>query len=228
MRRLARGASFSRGQAWPVTTSSNPPGGGSSSPRGAFSPALPTCGLLESLRAKCVRPRTILTALLVVALAAPACRPRDKVRLEPTEENLSLMSEVHTADPAGAQQLIRGFHPVEQNSWRWTQGKFAVLLKPPPTAAKNGAHVYLNVTVPEPVAQKLGSVTLTALLNGTTLGSATWTQAGEYTFTSEVPASSIGTEPVTFDFVLDRFLAAGAVDSRELGVIVSRVGLRSR
>ena len=138
------------------------------------------------------------------------------------------MSEVHTADPAGAQQLIRGFHPVEQNSWRWTQGKFAVLLKPPATAAEKGAQVYVNVTVPDPVAQKLGSVTLTALLNGTKLGSATWTQAGEYVFTADVPASSLGTEPVTFDFVLDRFLAAGAVDSRELGVIVSRVGLRSR
>ena len=180
------------------------------------------------LRRASARSCTALTALLLLALALPACRPREKVRPEPTEENLNLLSEVHTADPAGAQQLIRGFHPVEQNSWRWTQGKFAVLLKPPATAAEKGAQVYVNVTVPDPVAQKLGSVTLTALLNGTKLGSATWTQAGEYVFTADVPASSLGTEPVTFDFMLDRFLSAGAVDSRELGVIVSRVGLRSR
>ena len=169
-----------------------------------------------------------LTAVLLLAVALPCCRPRDKIRLEPTEENLNLLSEVHTADPAAAQQLVRGFHRVEQNSWRWTQGKFAVLLKPPAESVRKGAQLYVNVTVPEPVADRLGSVTLTALLNGKTLGLATWKGAGEYILTADVPAESLGTEPVTFDFALDRFLQAGAVDARELGVIVSRVGLRTR
>jgi len=168
-----------------------------------------------------------LTAILLLALASPSCRPREKIRLEPTEEKLNLLSEVHTADPAAAQQLIRGCHPVEQNSWRWTQGKFAVLLQSPAASVRKGAQLYVNVTVPEPVAQQLRSVTLTALLNGVTLGSATWKDAGEYTLSVEVPGQSLSGEPVTFDFALDRFLQAGTVDSRELGLIVSRVGLRS-
>ena len=169
-----------------------------------------------------------LIAVLAVILSVSACRPRDKVRVEPTEENLNLLAEVHTADPAAAQQLIRGFHPVEQNSWRWTQSKFAVILKPPSAAAKSGAQLFVDLSVPQPVTDKLGSVTLTASLNGVKLGSGAWNKPGEYSFSADVPAASLGTEPVTFDFALDRFLAAGAVDSRELGIIVSRVGLRAR
>jgi hypothetical protein len=169
-----------------------------------------------------------LTIVLAIALALPACRPRDKVRVEPTEESLNLKSEVHTADPDATRQLIRGFHSVEQSSWRWTHGKFSVTLQPPPNAAANGAQLYLNATVPDAVVQKLDSVTLTALLNGTPLGSATWRTPGEYTFTADVPASALGPDAVTVDFALDRFLAAGMVDARELGLIVSGIGLRSR
>jgi hypothetical protein len=168
----------------------------------------------------------ILTA--VVALALPACRPREKIRTEPTEENLNLLSEVHMADPAASRQLIRGFHPLEQNSWRWTQGKFAVILQPPAGSEKTGAQVSVQLTVPPPVVERLKGVTLAILLNGVQLGSATWRNPGEYTFSADVPSASLGTEPVTFDFVLDRFLAAGAVDSRELGLIVSSVSLRKR
>ena len=50
-----------------------------------------------------------------------------------------LLSTVHAADPKSSIQLIKGFHGVEQNSWRWTMGRFAVTLKPPIGAAEQGA-----------------------------------------------------------------------------------------
>lgn len=162
-------------------------------------------------------------AVLAATLAVvPACRPRDKIRLEPTEEQLKLKSAVHMADPEIAQQLISGFYPVEQNSWRWTMGRFAVMLKPPPAVA-TAARLTVRLSVPEAVLHKTGPITLSASLNGTKLGVKTWSTPGEYTFQVPVPAAALGTDPVTVDFTLDKFLAAGSVETRELGLIVSSV-----
>jgi len=168
--------------------------------------------------------RLIATAALAGALLSlpTGCRPRDKIRLEPTQETLNLKSAVHMADPEIVPQLISGFHPLEQNSWRWTTGKFAVMLKPP-ASAPAGAHLTVRLSVPEAVLRHTGPVTLTAALNGATLGSATWTAAGEYTFAAQVPANQLGADPITIDFALDKFLAAGTVETRELGLIVSSV-----
>jgi hypothetical protein len=125
------------------------------------------------------------------------------------------------ADPEAEPQLISGFHAIEQNSWRWTAGRFAVLLPPPESAA--GARLLLRLSVPEAVLRETDSVTLTAILNGLKLGSQTWSKPGEYTFVASLPAGALGPRPFTIDFALDRFLPAGKVEARELGIIVSSV-----
>ena len=79
----------------------------------------------------------------------------------------------------------------------------------------------VRCTVPEALISRVGPVTLTAKLNGGVLGSHTWSSAGEYTFSAPVPAGQLDAEALTVDFSLDKFLATGQVDSRELGLIVS-------
>jgi hypothetical protein len=167
--------------------------------------------------------------LATAMCASVGCRREEKIQLEPTEEAPgTLLSTAHAADPKSSIQLIKGFHGVEQNSWRWTMGRFAVTLKPPMGAAEQGAAVVLKFSIPDAVLQKTKSMTLTASVQNTTLGKQTYKSAGEYTFTADVPANLLKGEATTVDFSLDQFLPAGAVDARELGIVFVSAGLESK
>ena len=161
--------------------------------------------------------------------AESGCKPRDPVRVRETEEGPAVLeSVVHMSDPKTEVQLIKGFHEVEQNSWRWTAGKFAVTLKAPGGARERGATVAARFTVPDPVIAQVKTTTLTATAGGRQIGSATYSTSGEYTFTADVPPELFATDAITVEFALSNFLPAGSVDSRELGVIASSIGLESK
>jgi hypothetical protein len=84
----------------------------------------------------------------------------------------------------------------------------------------------MRCSVPEALVGRVGSLTVTARVNGGTIATQTWTAPGEYTFSAPVPKAQLDAEAVTVDFSLDKFLAAGQADSRELGLIVSSVELQ--
>ena len=170
-----------------------------------------------------------LPAVLAVCLALAGCRSKPKVKVQATEEEApSLASTLHVADPRVAAQLISGFYAIEGDSWRWTAGKFAVLLRPPRTASKNGATLQLKFALPEPVIGKLKNVSLGASINGTSLPAQTYTQSGEFTYAREVPPNLLGGEAVKVEFALDKALPPGASDQRELGLVVSAVGFEPK
>jgi hypothetical protein len=177
-----------------------------------------------------MKTRVLLFVLAVACAAAPGCKRKDKIQVQETieEPETTLVSTVHVADPAASQQLLKGFHTVEQNAWRWTMGKFSVLLRPPRTASEKGAVLQLKLAVPDPVIAKLKSVSLSASISGVALPAETYSQAGEFTYSREVPAKALQGETVQVDFALDRFLPSGAADARELGIVVSMVGLEPK
>ncbi|MBI3473849.1 MAG: hypothetical protein HY013_21035, partial [Candidatus Solibacter usitatus] len=152
-----------------------------------------------------------------------------KIRVQATdEESASLASIVHTADPKTAPQLLKGFHAVEQNAWRWTMAKFAVALRPPKDAARKGAVLTLKFAVPDPVISRLKTVSLSAAVGGTPLSPETYTQAGEFTYTREVDARLLTGEAVNVEFTVDKAIPPGEVDQRELAVIVTSVGFEAK
>jgi hypothetical protein len=171
----------------------------------------------------------VLTLTATLLLAGAGCKRRERVRVQHTEEEApQLATTIHVADPRSAAQLVSGFHDVEQNAWRWTAGKFAVMLRIPRGAAEKGAVLRLKFSVPEPVLAKLKTVSLGASIDGTTLTPETFTQPGEFTYEREVPAALMARDSAKIDFFLDKSLPPGSVDLRELGVIVSSVGLESK
>jgi hypothetical protein len=176
--------------------------------------------------------RRILIAILLAAsllLAGAACKRRDRVRVQHTEEEApQLATTVHVADPRSSAQLVSGFHDVEQGAWRWTAGKFAVVLRTPRGAAEKGAVLRLKFSLPEAVIAKLNAVSLGAAVGESKLAPETFTQAGEFTYEREVPPEAMAGESAKVDFYLDKSLPAGAVDLRELGVIVTSVGFESK
>lgn len=167
-------------------------------------------------------------ALLCIVLAAAGCHRGAKARLGQTdEEPARLVTTVHVADAHASAQLVSGFYAVEQNAWRWTARRFSVLLRAPRGATRKGAVLNLKLTVPDPVIARLQSVTLTASIQGAALGSETWMKPGDYVFSKTVPSSLLAGEAVKVNLELDKAMPPSQTDQRELGIIVSSVGLES-
>ncbi len=174
-----------------------------------------------------MRPLLILVAF--ASLVSPACKKRDRIKVGQTEEGAAgPASVVHVADPRTEKQLLSGFHGVEQNSWRWTEGKFSVALKPPARAAQYGAVLEMRFSVAEAVIKKLQTMSLTAKVNGTPLPPETYTQPGELVFARDLEPALLAGDTIKVEFELDKFAKPGDFDSRELGLIVSSIGLEAK
>jgi len=154
--------------------------------------------------------------------------PLEPVDATPSTEPPALpLSVVHVADPRVADQLVSGFHQLEGNAWRWTEQRFAVRLEPPPPVLFHSPTLELVFAVPESTIAALGSITVSASLDGVALGSETISEPREnIVFTSSVPSNLIGTEPLLAEFSLDNAVPPSEQDARELGVVAISVALR--
>jgi hypothetical protein len=174
--------------------------------------------------------RRKLAAAVAVCLLLTACKHRDrKIRVQQTEEDsVSLASVIRIGDPRAAPQLLKGFYGIEEKSWRWTMGQFTVALRPPRNAALKGATLHFKFTLPEAVLAKLKTVSLYASVSGTALSPETYTQPGEFDYSRDVDPKLLAGDAVNVDFSLDKFLPAGMVETRELGVIATSVGFEAK
>jgi hypothetical protein len=170
-----------------------------------------------------------LVFVLVVTLTVQGCRRQERARLEVTEEEPpALASVVHVADPATATQLLKGFHGIEQGSWRWTAGSFAVALRPPAHAAERGARLEVRFSIPEVVLAKLKTMTLRTTVDGADLAPETFSKPGDHVYTREIPPSAFTAKPVVVEFALDKTFSPGGGDQRELGLVLTTIGLEAK
>lgn len=171
-----------------------------------------------------------VAAGLGVCLLLSGCKHRERrVRVEQTEEEgAALASVIRTGDPRVAPQLLKGFYPIEENSWRWTMGQFSVALRPPRNAATKGATLHFKFTLPEAVISHVKAITVSASVAGTALPPETYTKAGEFDYARDVDAKLLAGDSVTVEFALDKFIPAGVVEQRELGVIATSAGFAAK
>jgi hypothetical protein len=154
-----------------------------------------------------------------------ACKRPDPIRLQPTiEEPATLVSMIRIADPSTSSQLVRGFYPLESNTFRWAAGKFSVALGTPAAAHTNGAWLVLIFNLPDVSIQTLKKITLTAKTGDVELSPEVYTTPGEHQYRREVPVSALTKDVFEADFTVDKFLTLPN-DSRELGLVVTRIGL---
>lgn len=173
--------------------------------------------------------RRAAAAALLLVLALPACKRKQTVKVEQTdEEGPRISSIVHTGDPQSDTQLVNGFYGIEQNSWRWTAQKFSVVLRPPAGSAQKGATLNLQLAVSPITIGQLKTVTLRASAGTATLPPETYTQAGSFTYTRDVPANQLAGDSVRIDFQLDKSLPPSPADQRDLGLIVSSIALDAK
>lgn len=162
------------------------------------------------------------------ALLAAGCKKPVRVKADAApDEEPGIKSVVVMADVPASMQLVRGFHALEDKAWRWTEGKFAATLRRPLHGEKNGASLFVKFTAAGPLIERVPTFTLTANVNGTPIPGETYTKTGEYVYRRNVPPSALQKEAVTVEFAMDKFLAAGQVEGRELGLIVHALGLES-
>jgi hypothetical protein len=145
----------------------------------------------------------------------------DLYRWNPSDGNQPKLSTIAMNDQAGAGQLLSGFHPLEANAWRWTERNFAVMLK-----ATGGGRLRLALFVPDTQIKSLGPMTVRAEINEQSLAEQTFSREGAQVY--EVSLPDLPSGPVLVTFHLDKAKAPTATDARELGVIVTSVGIVQR
>jgi len=155
--------------------------------------------------------------LLSLLFVAEGCKRRHR----PPEK----VSSAFAGDPDVASRFTEGFYSIEANAWRWTGKEFAVTLNPPVHAAERGARLEVHVVVPEPVIQHSQFVELSCSVQGLKLDPQVFAKAGAYTYTRDVPPDKLQGREVRIDFAVDHTLPPANGDIRQLGIIVSRVGL---
>lgn len=166
----------------------------------------------------------VLAASLI--LQGSGCR-RIKRAISGEPEN-GPFAMVNLADPKAEPQLVRGFHQVEQQAWRWTEGSFTVNIRPPKNSKQNGATLVMAFSIPESLMAKSGAPAITATVNGTGLPPETVAKPGDQTYRRDVPASALTGDLIKVDFTLDHYAKAGDLEQRELGLIVKSIGLEAK
>lgn len=167
--------------------------------------------------------RSIFLLLIIVPMlvATSGCKRRHR---NSSQTQLPI-STVFAGDPNASSHFATGFYQIEENAWRWTGKQFSVDLSPPLNANQKGAQLAVKLTVPDAVIQNSKSVQLSASIGGLNLQPETYTKSGQYTYTRDVPADKLQSGVVRIDFAVDHTLPPTQSDIRELGIIVSQVGL---
>jgi hypothetical protein len=158
------------------------------------------------------------------------CKRRQPNPNATIEEEGELESVVQVANPAVSGQILHGFHAVENNSWRWSMRTFAVSLRPPQTTATTATFLEMKFSVPDAILPHIRGASLAASVEDAQLPPVRIESAGAQTYRQRVPQRALeeggrARESVTVEFSLDHAVQAGKLDSRELGLVVTQIGL---
>jgi len=130
-------------------------------------------------------------------------------------------------DPRAAQQLLNGFYPREREGC-WTGKTFRVRLAAPPNAARKGAVLILRFGIPGASIERLHTIAVSGAVNGVALTPGEYTQAGDFSYSRDVPQSAFHGGDTFAEFTLDKVTPASPPENRELGLFVTTIGLEAR
>ncbi|HEX4274569.1 MAG TPA: hypothetical protein VHZ74_04410 [Bryobacteraceae bacterium] len=139
-----------------------------------------------------------------------------------------LSSSIQMADASTARQLLSGFGGVEEGAWRWSAQHFSAALQRPSGAAASGARLTLRLFIPENQIRDLGPMTLTAYVNGHSLGEQRYSSAGDAVYTRGVSSEYLRSPLAVVAFAFDKARSPSTRDDRELAAIAKSVSLESR
>ena len=162
-----------------------------------------------------MRPIFLTLMLLTLLLVSGGCKRRRG----------EIASTAFAGDPAFAGHFTAGFYDIEANAWRWTNKEFAVTLNPPLHSVERGAQLVMHLAVTDPVIQHSQFVELSCSIGGLKLDPQVFAKAGAYTYVRDVPPDKLKGREVRIDFALNHAMPPTPPDIRQLGIVVSEVGL---
>lgn len=131
------------------------------------------------------------------------------------------------ADLTTANQLLFGFYPLESGKWRWTTRQFAAVLKPPDGSEQRGATLDLHLYFSDAQIETLGPMTLSVTTDGYALDPQTFSKAGAYIYSREIPKDALVTSLLPLYFLFDKATPPLPGDGRELAAIVTKIELQT-
>ena len=132
------------------------------------------------------------------------------------DERIYCLLKSHFARPQI--ELLEGWHAVEENGWRWTKRRFSARVHG--DGEPQTGRLALDLAVPPALFSRVGPLILRASLDGQPITPTALSTPGRHVFRSGFRAGDKG---AVFTFELDKSLAPGAADSRELGIVVTGI-----
>ncbi|MDP8982134.1 MAG: class I SAM-dependent methyltransferase [Acidobacteriota bacterium] len=136
-------------------------------------------------------------------------RGSEPARLDRDERAFCLLES--RVCPLYSVKLLEGWHPLEQSSFRWTERRFALELKRPPSSK-----LRFNFKLMFP-----GPVTLSARVNGKETTPVTFTGEDDHSFEIDLPHAERYLSPIRIDFAVDKGMPPVEMDTRELALLVA-------
>lgn len=144
-------------------------------------------------------------------LNAGATHNSEPARLDRDERAFCLLESRHC--PRYSLQFLEGWYPLEQNSFRWTERRFAIQIKRPLLYNPAALRFTFRLTFP-------GPMTISAAVNGIPVPPETFAGEGEHHFTIALPRNALDVSPMRVDFTADKCASPGTLDERELALLV--------
>jgi SAM-dependent methyltransferase len=143
--------------------------------------------------------------------------------LQNDERAFCLIRNQRMTDPGLTAGLLKGWHQLEENSWRWTERRFSVEIQVP--ESHTFSMLELHFVYPDPLKQLIESIRIQAKIDDTALPEAEYSTAGPHIYRTPIPRRLLRKSSVLVQFELSRAIPPDDVDRRERGLIVSNVGL---
>lgn len=112
---------------------------------------------------------------------------------------------------------LQGWHPAEEDSWRWTAKRFAIEVVLPHGGVTR--EFALKFLVADAIIQASGEIKIGCHIAGQSAGSMTFDQAGITEFRGILPPCASDDPVVTLEFTVENSYQSDK-DPRELGVLV--------
>src|SRR5581483_6559319 len=131
-----------------------------------------------------------------------------------------ILAKSRLAAPPSTFRLMRGWHNLEHEAWRWTDRVFSMEIHS--AVALQPATLRFVFQLPDVVFTKTPALTLSARVNGSALASRIYSTPGEHEYIAQVPSVKAGTALVEFE--LSHAIAPTDTDRRQLGLLVDFTG----
>lgn len=138
------------------------------------------------------------------------------------ERAFCLICNRRRTDPGLTAHLIKGWHELEEGRWRWTERIFSVEL--PTGDIRTKPMLELEFVFPDVLKERAQSIQLVAVIGGTRLPVASYSEPGEQVYRAPVPIQILSRPATLVQFELNQALPPDLQDRRERGIVALSVG----